>query len=232
MKHNNNNNNNNRLIVTCKIFVVRPSIHIIIYIIKGVMFVCHDLCSVWPAKRLGRSRPNLTHALMSTQGVFLARSMSRSFTYACGTNRSTKHPESDTWRTMLKLRPDDGGGDTCRTITKLRSSRNEARRRRRRAASANGASRTPSGGRVIRASTILFIRSTHCVLRSYRFFTACHHSLQCTAMYWLSSRCPSVRPSVRMSVRLSVSVSITRRYCVKTIQARSQCFLWHLAPAF
>ena len=30
------------------------------------------LCSVWPAKRLGRSRPNLTHALMSTQGVFLS----------------------------------------------------------------------------------------------------------------------------------------------------------------
>jgi len=123
-----------------------------IYIIKGVMFVCHDLCSVWPAKQLGRSRPNLTHALMSTQGVFLARSMSRSFTYACWTDRSTKHPESDTWRTMLKLRQDDGGGDTCRTITKLRSSRNEALRR---AASANGASRTLSGGRVIRASKLL-----------------------------------------------------------------------------
>ena len=91
---------------------------------------------------------------LSTQGVFLARSMSRSFMYACGTDRSTKHPESDTWRTMLKLRPDDGRGDTWRTITKLHSSRNEARRCRRRAASANGASRTPSGGRVIRASKI------------------------------------------------------------------------------
>jgi len=54
--------------------------------------VCHDLCSVWPATRLGRSRRNLTHALMSTQGVFLVRSMSRSFMYACGTDRSTKHP--------------------------------------------------------------------------------------------------------------------------------------------
>ena len=73
--------------------------------------VCLYLCSVWPAKRLGRSRPNLTHALMSTQGVFLARSMSRSFMYACGTDRTTKHPESDTWRTVLKLRPDNGGGD-------------------------------------------------------------------------------------------------------------------------
>ena len=60
------------------------------------MFVCLFVCSVWPAKRLGRSRRNLTHALMSTQGVFLARSMSRSFTYACGTDRSTKHLECDT----------------------------------------------------------------------------------------------------------------------------------------
>ena len=76
------------------------------------LFVCHDLCSVWPAKRLGRSTPNLTHALMSTQGVFLARSVSRSFTYACWTDRSTKHPQSDTWRTMVTLRPDNGGGDT------------------------------------------------------------------------------------------------------------------------
>ena len=55
--------------------------------------ICLYLCSVWPAKRLGRSRPNLTHALMSTQGVFLSRSMSRSFTYACGSDRITKHPE-------------------------------------------------------------------------------------------------------------------------------------------
>jgi len=52
-------------------------------------------------------------------------------------------PECDTWRTLFKLRPEDGGGDTWRTITKLRrnySSSNEARRRRRRAASTKGAS--------------------------------------------------------------------------------------------
>ena len=55
--------------------------------------VCLSVCSVWPAKRLGRSRRNLTHALMSTQGVFLARSMSRSFTYACESDRSMNHPE-------------------------------------------------------------------------------------------------------------------------------------------
>jgi len=46
--------------------------------------------------------------------------MSRSFVYACGTDRSTKHPESDTYRTLLELRPDDGRGDIWRTITKLR----------------------------------------------------------------------------------------------------------------
>ena len=57
------------------------------------LFVCLYLCSVWPAKRLGRSRQNLTHALMSTPGVFLSRSMSRSFMYACGSDRITKHPE-------------------------------------------------------------------------------------------------------------------------------------------
>jgi len=57
------------------------------------LFVCLYLCSVWPAKRLGRSRPNLTHSLMSTQGVFLSRSMSRSFMYACGSDRITKHRE-------------------------------------------------------------------------------------------------------------------------------------------
>jgi len=28
--------------------------------------------------------------------------------------------ESDTWRSLLKLRPEDGGGDTWRTLTKLR----------------------------------------------------------------------------------------------------------------
>jgi len=83
-----------------------------IYTIKAVMFVrlfvCLYLCSVWRAKRLGRSRPNLTHALMSTLGVFVARSLSRSFMYACGSDRSTKHPaRSDTWRTITKLRPED-----------------------------------------------------------------------------------------------------------------------------
>ena len=91
------------------------------------LFVCLYLCSVWPAKWLDRSRPNLTHALMSTQGVFLSRSMSRSFMYACGSDRITKHPERCT-----KATPGDGGGD-------IRTS----------------ASRTPSGGRVITASNTI-----------------------------------------------------------------------------
>ena len=50
------------------------------------LFVCLSVCSIWP-ERLGRSRPNLTQALISTQGVFLARSISRSLMYACGSDR-------------------------------------------------------------------------------------------------------------------------------------------------
>jgi len=113
-----------------------------IYIIKGVMFVCLFvwlyLCSVWPAKRLGRSRPNLTHALMSTQGVFLARSMSRSFMYACGSDRSTKHPAH-----CAKATPGERLWNSVRTSGNYSSS-NE------------GASRTPSGGRVITASCLYY----------------------------------------------------------------------------
>ena len=52
------------------------------------MFVSLSVCLFVPY-----GRPN---ALMSTQGVFLARSVSRSFTYACESDRSTKHPECDT----------------------------------------------------------------------------------------------------------------------------------------
>ena len=117
-----------------------------IYIIKGVMFACLYLRSVWPAKRLGRSRlrPNLTHSLMSTQGVFLSRSMSRSFMYACGSDRLTKHPER-----CAKATP----GERCSNYVRTTG---EARRRRRRAASAEGASRTPSGGRVITARSLYF----------------------------------------------------------------------------
>jgi len=129
----------------------------LIYIIKADMFVCLSVCFYVPYSRPNgwADRDQTRHALMSTQGVFLARSMSRSFVYACGTDRNTKHPESDTWRRLVELRPDDGG-DIWRTITKLRnySSTNKARRLRRRAASAAGASRTPSGGRVITASSL------------------------------------------------------------------------------
>ena len=34
--------------------------------------------------------------------------------------RNTRVPKSDTWRTLLKLRPEDEGGDIWRTLTKLR----------------------------------------------------------------------------------------------------------------
>jgi len=120
------------------------------------LFVCLYLCSIWPAKRLGRSRPNLTHALMSTQGVFLSRSMS--FMYACGSDRITKHPErctkatpgercSNYVRRTGEATPGERLRNSIRTTGNYSSS-NEARCHRRRAAS-----RTPSGGRVITASS-------------------------------------------------------------------------------
>ena len=125
--------------------------------------VCHNLCSVCPAKRLGRSRRNLTHTLMSTQGVFLSRSMSRSFMYACGSGRITKHPErcakatpgercSNYVRRTGEATPGERLRNSVRTTGN--SSSNEARRR---AASAEGASRTPSGGRVITGSDMIMI---------------------------------------------------------------------------
>ena len=114
----------------------------IIYIINGVMFVCLYLCSVWPAKRLGRSRPNLTHALTSIQGVFPSRSMSRSFMYACGSDRITKHPEryakatpgkrcSNYVRRTGETTPGERLRNSVRTMGNYSSS-NEARRSKRR----------------------------------------------------------------------------------------------------
>ena len=85
------------------------------------MFVCLYLCSVWPAKRLGRSRPYLTYAHPGSVSVKVnvkvihVRVREWQNYETPGTLR-----ESDTWRTLLKLRPEDGGGDTWRTLTKLR----------------------------------------------------------------------------------------------------------------
>jgi len=36
--------------------------------------VCLFVCCLWPAERLGRSRPNLSYGLVLTQGVFKSRS--------------------------------------------------------------------------------------------------------------------------------------------------------------
>ena len=130
-----------------------------IYIIKADMFVCLFRMA---GQTAGPTRRNLTHALMSTQGVFLARSMSRSFTYACGSDRSTKHPQSDTWRTAHYGAHTTSGRRRRRHLAKdyetpsNYSSSNEARRRRRRAASAADGSRTPSGGRVLTASKDIY----------------------------------------------------------------------------
>jgi len=93
------------------------------------LFVCLYLCSVWPAKRLGQSRPNLTHALMSTQGVFLSRSMS--FMYACGSDRITKHPERCTKAHLANAAQTTSGGRGSRHL--------------------GNAYETPSGQRIITA---------------------------------------------------------------------------------
>jgi len=98
------------------------------------LFVCIYLCSVWP-------------------GVFLSRSVSRSFMYACGSDRITKHPErcakatpgehcSNYVRRTGEATPGERLQNSVRTTGNYSSS-NEARRR---------ASRTQSGGRVITAS--------------------------------------------------------------------------------
>ena len=107
----------------------------VIYIIKGIMFVCLYLCSVCLAKRLGRSRPNKTHALMSTQGVFL----SRSFMYACGSDRITKHPErcakatpGERCSNYVRRTGEATSGERLRNSVRMTgnySSSNEARRR-------------------------------------------------------------------------------------------------------
>ena len=60
--------------------------------------------------------------------------------------------ESDTRRTMLKLRPEDGGGDTCRLPNDYETPSGRRVIARVTTRGAAGASRTPSGGRVIRAS--------------------------------------------------------------------------------
>jgi len=63
--------------------------------------------------------------------------------------------ESDTWRTLLKLRPEDGGvtpGERLRNSIRTTGNYSLSNEARRRAASAEGTSRTPSGGRVITAS--------------------------------------------------------------------------------
>ena len=93
---------------------------------------------------------------MSTQGVFLSRSMSRSFMYGCGSDRITKHPErcakatpgercSNYVRRTGEATPGERLRNSVRTTANNYSSSNEARRRRCRAASAEGELRPEDG---------------------------------------------------------------------------------------
>ena len=101
---------------------------------------------------------------MSTQGVFLSRSMSRSFMYACGSDRITKHSEhcakatpGERCSNYVQRTGEVTSGERLRNSVRTTgnySSSNKARRRRRWAASAEGTSRTPSREWVITASTL------------------------------------------------------------------------------
>jgi len=129
----------------------------IIYIIKGDMFVCLYLCSVWPAKRLGRSRPNLTHALMSiVHPGSVSGKVNVKVINVCV--REWQKYETPGMRHLANGAHTTFGRRRRRHLANdyetpsNYSSSNEARRRRRRAASAAGGSRTPSGGRVLTAS--------------------------------------------------------------------------------
>ena len=79
------------------------------------MFVCLSVCLFVPYGRPNgwADRDELdtrTHVHPgSVSGKVNVKVKAR---YVCGTDRSTKHPQSDTWRAVLTLRPDDGGGDT------------------------------------------------------------------------------------------------------------------------
>jgi len=76
------------------------------------MFVCLSVCLFRMAGQTAEPIETKLDTRTHVHPGSVSGSMSRSFMYACGTDRSTKHPQSDTRRTVLTLRPDDGGGDT------------------------------------------------------------------------------------------------------------------------
>ena len=92
---------------------------------------------------------------MSTQGVILSRSVSRSFMYACGSDWITKHPERCAKRHLANAAQTTSGGRGRRHLANAYETPSGrrvitawvTRRGRRRAVG-----RTPSGGRVITAS--------------------------------------------------------------------------------
>ena len=145
-----------KLILTLLIYRTIPFIVqlcCLLHLYNKRRYVC---LSVSMFRMADRSRPNLTHALMFTQGVFLSRSMSRSFMYACGSDSITKHPEryakatpgercsNYVWRTG-EATPGERLRNSVRTTSNYSSS-NEARRRTRRAASAARVELRPEDG--------------------------------------------------------------------------------------
>ena len=140
-----------RITHTLLFHVILCGVALVHYLYNKRRYVCLSVSMFRVAgQTAGPIETNLTHALMSTQVVFLSRSMSRSFMYACGSDRITKHPEC-----CAKATP----GERCsnyvrrtREATPGEHLRNSVRTTGNYSSSNEATSRTPSGGWVIIAS--------------------------------------------------------------------------------
>ena len=150
-----------------KIFIVSHSDEVwdkamtspILHLYNKRRYVCLSVCVYVPYGRPNgwADRDQTWHTHSSTQGVFLTRSTSRSFMYACGNDRITKHPErcakatpGERCSNYVRRTGEATTGERLQNSAQMTgnySSSNEARR-----GTAGAARRTQSGGRVITAS--------------------------------------------------------------------------------
>jgi len=132
-----------------------------IYIIKGVMFVCFYVPYGRPNGWADRDQTWHMHSCPSRecfcQGQCQGHLCMRAGVTELRNTRKTTPGErcSNYVRRTGEATPGERLRNSVRTMGNYSSS-NEARRHRHRAASAEGASRTPSGGRVITASINIF----------------------------------------------------------------------------
>ena len=132
------------------------------------MFVCLFRIAGQTAGPIETKLDTRTHA---TQGVFLARSMSRSFTYACGSDRKPgktarqRHLANAAHTTSGRL-AEATPSERLRNAVELPFDyRGEAPKAP--SSERRSASRTPSGGRVIRASYLYNKRRYVCLFVPY-----------------------------------------------------------------